>query len=82
MKSIIRLDDVQIDVNDCELLTAEEKTFNDKHLRAMHDFADGKQEAVVVKQLTAAAAVIAKRMQSRSAIAVLKFNMKKYAAIA
>ena len=44
----------------------------------MQGYADGKVDGIQIKNLTAGAATIAKRQQSRSAVAVLKFGIEKY----
>lgn len=63
------------DVNELDLLTEDEKLFNEKHVRKLNMYADGECDGVHIKNLTAGAATIAKRQQSRSGIAMLKFNI-------
>lgn len=58
-----------------DLLTKEEKRFNKVHVDMLQKYAEGKAEGVQVRNLTAGAATIAKRQQSRSAIAVLKWSI-------
>jgi hypothetical protein len=62
-------------VNGLDLLTEDEKTFNDKYVKKLLGYAEGKVEGVEIKNLTAGAATIAKRQQSRSAVALMKWNM-------
>lgn len=64
-----------LDVDTLDLLTEEEKQFNETYVKKLQGYADGKVEGIQIKNLTAGAATIAKRQQSRSAVAVLKFNM-------
>lgn len=63
------------DINELDLLTEDEKEFNKKHVNKLSMYADGKVDGVHIRNLTAGAATIAKRQQSRSAIAMLKFNI-------
>jgi len=64
-----------LDVDALDLLTDEEKKFNSDYVKKLQGYADGKVDGVQIKNLTAGAATIAKRQQSRSAVAVLKWNM-------
>lgn len=64
-----------LDAEENDLLTKEEKLFNKTHVDMLQRYAEGKAEGVQVKNMTAGAATIAKRQQSRSAIAVLKWSM-------
>lgn len=63
------------DVNKLDLLTEEEKKFNENYVKKLSLYADGKIEGIHIKNLTAGAATIAKRQQSRSAVAMLKYNV-------
>ena len=58
-----------------DLLTEEEKGFNRKHVQMLRDYADGKVEGIQLKNMTAGASTVAKRQQSRRALAVLKWSM-------
>lgn len=61
-----------------DLLTPEEKEFNKIHVSKMTDFATGgKTTGIEIKNLTAGAAVIAKRQQSRSNTAGMKLLLLK-----
>lgn len=62
-------------VDTLDLLTEEEKSFNAKYVQMLKDYADGKVSGVHIKNLTAGASTIAKRQQSRSAVAMLKWSM-------
>lgn len=62
-------------IDELDLLTEEEKEYNRKHVKKLSMYADGKVDGVEIRNLTAGAATIAKRQQSRSALAVLKVNM-------
>jgi len=64
-----------LNVNTLDLLTEEEKRFNADYVKKLHGYADGTVDGIQIKNLTAGAATIAKRQQSRSAVAVLKWNM-------
>ena len=64
-----------LDVETLDLLTEDEKKFNANYVKKLQGYADGKVEGIQMKNLTAGAATIAKRQQSRSAVAVLKWNM-------
>lgn len=70
MKSVFNLDDL-------DLLTPEEISFNREYVNKLHGYADGNVDGVQMKNLTAGAATIAKRQQSRSAVAVLKWSVLK-----
>lgn len=52
-----------------------EKKFNKTHVDMLQKYAEGKAEGIQVRNLTAGAATIARRQQSRSAIAVLKWSI-------
>lgn len=67
-----------LNVDNLDLLTAQEKKFNDVYVKKLLDYAsdNGKVTGVEMKNLTAGAAVIAKRQQSRSATALLKYNIE------
>jgi len=62
-------------LNELDLLTDEEKASNATHVKAILAYNEGKCDGVKLRQMTAAAAAIAKRQQSRSATAVLKWTM-------
>jgi hypothetical protein len=64
-----------LDVDALDLLTDEEKKFNSDYLKKLQGYADGNVDGIQIKNLTAGAATIVKRQQSRSACAVLKWNM-------
>jgi hypothetical protein len=64
-----------LNVNTLDLLTEEEKKFNADYVKKLQGYADGTVDGIQIKNLTAGAATIAKRQQSRSAVAVLKWNM-------
>lgn len=66
-----------LNVDGLDLLTKEEKTFNTKFVKALHSYADGKYDVTKIKTLTAGASTIAKRQQSRSAVAMLKWHIAK-----
>lgn len=66
-----------LDVDGLDLLTEGEKEFNDIYVKKLVDYANGKADGVHIRNLTSGAATIAKRQQSRSAVAVLKWNMMK-----
>ena len=64
-----------LNVDLLDLLTDEEKKFNADYVKKLQGYADGNVDGIQIKNLTAGAATIAKRQQSRSAVAVLKWNM-------
>ncbi len=64
-------------VENLDLLTKEESDFNKIHVQKLKDYSEGKVDGVLIKALTAGAATIAKRQQSRSAVALLKHNINK-----
>lgn len=66
-----------LDVDSLDLLTEDEKQFNDLYVKKLIGYSEGNVEGIQIKNLTAGAATIAKRQQSRSAVALLKFNMLK-----
>jgi hypothetical protein len=73
----MRINDI-FDINKLDLLTEPEKKFNADYIKKLQGYADGKVDGIQIKNLTAGAATIAKRQQSRSAVAVLKFGIEKY----
>ena len=62
-------------IDTLDLLTEEEKKFNARYTTMLQGYADGEVDGVQIRNLTAGAATIAKRQQSRSAVAVLKWSM-------
>ncbi len=64
------------DINNLDLLSKEERDFNDVYVKKLRLYADGKIDGIQIKNLTAGASTIAKRQQSRSAIALLKWNIQ------
>jgi len=66
-----------LNVAGLDLLTDEERAFNKLYVEKLRGYADGKIEGTQIKNLTAGAATIAKRQQSRSAVAVLKWNIMR-----
>ena len=64
-----------LNVDGLDLLTDEEKKFNTKYIKMLHGYADGTVDGVHIKALTAGAANLVKKQQSRSAVALLKWNM-------
>lgn len=56
-------------------VTEQERKFNDKYIEMLEGYADGKVDGVKIKNLTAGAAVLAKKQQSRSAMAALRYAM-------
>lgn len=64
-----------LDVDGLDLLTDEEKKFNVQYVNKLRDYVNGNADGVLIRNLTAGAATIAKRQQSRSAVAVLKWGM-------
>ena len=64
-----------LDINTLDLLTEEEKEFNEVYVKKLQGYSDGEVDGVLIRNLTAGAATIAKRQQSRSAVAVLKWSM-------
>jgi len=67
-------------IDQLDLLTTDEKKFNKTYISQLNGYADGKVDGVKIKALTAGAATIAKRQQSRSAVAMLKLNIMKTSA--
>ncbi|MHA1840442.1 MAG: hypothetical protein ACTSYW_00560 [Candidatus Heimdallarchaeota archaeon] len=65
------------DLENLDLLTSEEKLFNKTHIEKLMAYSEGKVDGVQIKALTAGAATIAKRQQSRSAVALLMWNVEK-----
>jgi hypothetical protein len=63
------------DINELDLLTEEEKKFNKNYVDKLNLYSEGQIGAAHIKNLTAGAATIAKRQHSRSAVALLKFNI-------
>lgn len=63
------------DINGLDLLSEDEKVFNKCYVKKLTAYSEGKVDGVHIRNLTAGAATIAKRQQSRSAIAMLKFNI-------
>jgi len=68
------------DVTKLDLLTEDEKEFNKQYVNKLIKYSEGGKgvDGVQMKALTAGASVIAKRQQSRSAVAVLKFGIQKH----
>lgn len=64
-----------LNVDNLDLLTEDEKKFNANYVKKLQGYADGEVDGIQIKNLTAGAATIAKRQQSRSAVALLKWNM-------
>ncbi len=64
-----------LDIGSLDLLTSEEKEFNNSYVKKLLLYADGRFDGVHIRNLTAGAATIAKRQQSRSGIAMLKWSM-------
>jgi hypothetical protein len=62
-------------IDNLDLLTQEEKQFNEEYVRKLNGYATGEIDGVQIRNLTAGAATIAKRQQSRSAVAVLKWSI-------
>ena len=71
----MKLTDEIFDINKLDLLTDDEKKFNDAYVAKLQGYADGKVDGIHIKNLTAGAATIAKRQQSRSAVAMLRWNI-------
>lgn len=63
------------DIDELDLLTEEEKKFNKNYVDKLNLYSEGQIGAAHIKNLTAGAATIAKRQHSRSAVALLKFNI-------
>lgn len=70
-----RINEPILDVDALDLLTDDEKLFNCAYVNKLRGYADGRVEGIHIKNLTAGAATIAKRQQSRSAVAMLKWSM-------
>ena len=66
-----------LNVDGLDLLTDDEREFNKVYVEKLRKYADGEVDGVQIKALTAGASTIAKRQQSRSAVAVLKWNMAR-----
>lgn len=60
-------------VEELDLLTKEEREFNNLYVQKLKGYALGNVEGVLIKNLSVGAATIAKRQQSRSAAAALAF---------
>jgi hypothetical protein len=67
-----------LNVDGLDLLTDEEKKFNALYVKKLLGYSDGKVDGVQIRNLTAGAATIAKRQQSRSGVALLKWNVQMY----
>lgn len=65
-----------LEVDGLDLLTDDEKKVNSTYVKKLQGYADGKVDGIQIKNLTAGVATIAKRQQSRSAVALLKWNMQ------
>ena len=67
------------DIANLDLLTEEEKKFNKIYVNKLLDYAnpEGKVQGAEIRNLTAGASVIARRQQSRSATALLKYNINQ-----
>jgi hypothetical protein len=66
------------DIDELDMLTADEKSFNEEFVAKLRTYGQTNGvSGVELKQLNAAASTIAKRQQSRSAIAVLRWSMAK-----
>lgn len=64
-------------IDQLDLLTTDEKKFNKTYVNQLNGYADGKVDGVKIRALTAGAATIVKRQQSRSAVAMLKLSVMK-----
>ena len=64
-----------LDVKSLDLLTDDERAFNELYVKMLRAYADGKVDGVHIRNLTAGASTIAKRQQSRSGVALLKWSM-------
>jgi hypothetical protein len=64
-----------LSVDGLDLLYDDEKKFNALYVKKLLGYSEGKVEGIQIRNLTAGAATIAKRQQSRSAVAMLKWNM-------
>lgn len=65
----------EFNAEDFDLLTESEKKFNEAYIQKLTDYVDGKGDGVHIKNLTAGAATVAKRQQSRSNTASLMHHM-------
>lgn len=63
------------DPEELTLVTDKEKTFQDKYIDMLIKYADGKADGVQVKNLNTAMSNVSRMVQSRSAMALLKFNV-------
>ena len=63
------------DPQELDIITDDEARFHETYVRKLIDYAEGRCDGVQIRNLTAGAASLAKKQQSRSAMAVLKFNM-------
>ena len=60
-----------------DLVTEQESKFHQTYVEKLIGYSEGKVDGIQIKNLTAGAAVIAKKQQSRSAMALLKYNVIK-----
>lgn len=65
------------DPMELELTTPGEREIFERYVKEVLGYMDGKVDGVKIRQETSACAVIAKKIQSRSAMAVIKYDMQK-----
>ena len=74
----LTLPKIEYDLDNLDLLTKDEREACSEHVKALIKYAKGdKVSGILIRQLTAGAAVIAKKQQSRSAMAMLSWSMSQ-----
>ena len=63
------------DPEELTLMTSEEQDLNKKYVKMLSNYMDDKVDGVKMKAMTAGMANIVRTVQSRSATALLKFNL-------
>ena len=76
-KKLKEINDEVFSLDKIDLTTDAEKKYHDTYLNKLQGYADGKVDGIQIKQLTAGAAVIAKKQQSRSSTAALKWSVNR-----
>lgn len=64
-------------IENLDLLTKDEANFNKNYVKKLQQYCDGNVENHVIKNLTAGAATIAKRQQTRGGVAALKWAVEQ-----
>lgn len=62
-------------IDSLDLLTKAEKDFNKMYVEKLKAYAKGELNGIMIRNLTSGASTIAKRQQSRSGVAMLKWSI-------